>query len=190
MSPTSRRAFAVLVAVSVVLGGPDLVAAEGDAGGHGILPTVAKVVNFAVLVGILIYFLKGPVVRYLEDRATTVRRELVAAQTLRETAQAQLDAVQAKTAALPAELEALTARGRDELARERDRLTATTARERDKLLENTRREIDRLGRIARRDLVEHAADLAMARARTKIAAEITPDDRARLVDRYTAEVRS
>ena len=102
----------------------------------------------------------------------------------------QLDAVRAKTAALPAELEALSTRGRDELARERDRLTTTTAREREKLVENTRREIDRHARIARRDLVEHAADLALTRARAKIAAEITPDDHARLVDRYTAEVRT
>jgi F0F1-type ATP synthase membrane subunit b/b' len=63
-------------------------------------------------------------------------------------------------------------------------------REREKLLESTRREIELQSRVARRDLVEHAADLAMDLARTKIAAEITPDDQGRLVDRYAAEVRS
>jgi F0F1-type ATP synthase membrane subunit b/b' len=65
-----------------------------------------------------------------------------------------------------------------------------TAREREKLLENTRREIELLARVARRDLVEHAADLAMTLAQARIAHEMTPDDQARLVDRYTAEVRS
>ncbi len=180
----------MLTAGAVLLGGPELLAAADEAGSHSLLPTIAKVVNFALLVGILVYFLKAPIVRYLADRAETVRRDLVAAQTLRETAQAQLDAVRAKVAALPAELEAPAARGRDELARERDRLAATTGREREKLRDTTRREIERLSRVARRELVEHTADLAMARARARIAAEITPDDQARLVDRYMSEVRS
>jgi F-type H+-transporting ATPase subunit b len=190
MSPTSRRSLAVVIAGLLLLTAPDLIAAEDEAGGHGLLPTIAKLFNFGLLVGILVYFLKAPIVRYLADRTATVRRELVEAQTLRQTAQGQLGDVERRIAALPGELEALAARGRDELARERDRLAATTAREREKLVEHTRREIDRLGRIARRDLVEHAADRAMTLARAKIAAEITPDDQARLVDRYTAEVRS
>jgi len=190
MSPTSRRSLTVVIAGLVLLTGPDLLAAEGEAGGHGLLSTIAKLFNFAVLVGALVYFLKAPIVGYLAERTATVRRDLVAAQTLRETAQGQLDEVQQRIAALPRELEALAARGREELARERDRLKTLTAREREKLLENTRREIDRLGRIARRDLVEHAADRAMTLAHARIAAEITPDDQARLVDRYTAEVRS
>jgi F-type H+-transporting ATPase subunit b len=190
MSPTSRRGFAVVIAGLVLLGAPELWAADDEAAGHGLVQTIAKLFNFALLVGILVYFLKDPIVRYLADRTATVRRDLVAAQTLRERAQAQLDAVQTKIAALPAELEALATRGRDELARERDRLAAMTAREREKLLENTRREIELLARVARRDLVEHAADLAMTLAQARIAHEMTPDDQARLVDRYTAEVRS
>ncbi len=186
---SSRGGFAVVLTGLLLIGAPELAAAE-EGGDHGSLQTIAKLVNFAALVGILVYFLRAPITRYLADRTETVRRDLVAAETLRTTAQRQLADVEARLAALPGELQALAARGRDELARERERLKAGMLREREKLLESTRREIELQSRVARRDLLEHAADLAMDLARTKIAAEITADDQSRLVDRYAAEVRS
>jgi F-type H+-transporting ATPase subunit b len=186
---SSRRGLPVVITGLLLIGAPELAAAE-ESGGDGSLQTIAKLVNFAALVGILVYFLKAPITRYLADRADTVRRDLVAAETLRATAQTQLADVEARLQALPGELEALAARGRDELGRERERLKASMLRERDKLLESTRREIELQSRVARRDLTEHAADLAMDLARTKIAGEMTPEDQNRLVDRYAAEVRS
>ncbi len=189
LSQSSRRGVAVVIA-GLLLTAPDLLAADAEGGAHGSLQTIAKLFNFAVLVGALVYFLKAPIVRHLTARSDTIRRDLVAAETLRESAEAQLTAVQTKLAALPAELEAVRARGQDDLALERDRLTTTTAREREKVLESTRREIDLQARVARRDLVQHAADLAMDLARARIAAVITPEDQARLVDRYATEVRS
>ena len=189
---SSHRGLAVVIVGCLFAAAPDLAAAapQEHAGEPGSLQTIAKLVNFALLVGILVYFLTAPIVRYLGDRSDTVRRDLVAAESLRSTAQAQLADVEARLAALPAELDALAARGRDELGREQQRLKASMLRERDKLLESARREIELQSRVARRDLVEHAADLAMDLARTKIASEITPDDQARLVERYAAEVRS
>lgn len=191
MLPTSSRALPVAIAIVLMVAAPELVLAQEEAGEHhSLMPTIARVVNFAILVGILVYFLRAPITRYLGSRVETVRHDLVTAQQVRADAERQLADVQAKLAALPGELEALAARGRDDLARERERLQAATLRERDKLLEATRREIEFQTRIARRDLVEHAADLAMALARDRVAAEITPEDQARLVDRYAAEVRS
>jgi F-type H+-transporting ATPase subunit b len=158
--------------------------------GSGWLAVVAKIFNFAVLVGILTYFLKTPLTEYLTSRGEAIRRDLVEARTLRQSAESQLQSVRTQLAGLPAELEALTARGRDELAHEQVRLKETTAREREKLVERTRREIDLQTRMARRQLVEHTADLAIGLARARIEQQITPDDQTRLIDRYAAEVRS
>jgi F0F1-type ATP synthase membrane subunit b/b' len=156
----------------------------------GWMPTIAKVVNFAALVGILGYFLRAPLTHYLVDRHGAIRRDLSEAQAVRASAEAQLAAVRARLSELPAELAALEARGRTELAEERERMKAATAAEREKLLDRTRREIDLQFRVARRDLLEHTADLAMSRAKARIAQTITPDDQARLVARYAAEVHS
>ena len=157
---------------------------------HSILPTVAKVFNFALLVGILVYFLRTPIVQYLAARHTTIRRDLVDAKALSTQAEAQLTSVRARLAELPAELEALQARGAEELANERVRMKAATAGERDKLIERTRREIDVQFRVARRELIERTADLAIGLARTRIQQSITADDQSRLVERYAAEVRA
>jgi F-type H+-transporting ATPase subunit b len=156
----------------------------------GWLPTIAKVVNFAALAGLLAYFLRTPLSQYLVDRHGAIRRDLTEAQSVRAAAEAQLVTVRARLAELPDELRALEARGREELAHERERMKAATAAEREKLLERTRREVDLQFRVARRDLLEHTAGLAMSLARTRIAETITPDDQARLVDRYAAEVHS
>jgi F-type H+-transporting ATPase subunit b len=145
---------------------------------HGWMETGAKAVNFALLAGVLVYFLKGPTVQYLTGRRDTIRRDLLEARTLRETAQAELTRVRAELAALPAELDALRARGREELALERTRMKDAAAREREQVLERTRRGI------------EYTADLATRLARTHIENTMTPDDQARLLDRYTAGVRA
>jgi F0F1-type ATP synthase membrane subunit b/b' len=68
------------------------------------------------------------------------------------------------------------------------RIEAAAEAERQRLLEQTRREIDMRLRVARRELVEHAADLAVQVASTRIRQTITPDDQARLVDRYTTQL--
>lgn len=160
---------------------------EHDAGWT---PTIAKVVNFVALVGVLAYFLRNPLSQYLVDRHSTIRKDLADAQAVRASADAQLATVRARLAELPAELRALDARGREELAHERERMKAATAAEREKLLERTHREIDLQFRTARRALVEHTADLAMSLAKTRITHAITPDDQARLIERYATEVRS
>ena len=45
-------------------------------------------------------------------------------------------------------------------------------------------------RIAKRELTEHAADLAIGVARERIDSRITDDDQARLVDRYVSQVKT
>jgi F-type H+-transporting ATPase subunit b len=152
--------------------------------------TIAKAANFAMLAGVLVYFLRSTVVTYLNTRGETIRKDLVDAAALRTEAQEQLTGIQARLGTLPAEIEALKRRGQEDLAAERVRLAEATAREKERVLQHTRREIELQFRIARRQLLEHAADLSMTLARRRIERNITPADQARLVDRYAAEVRS
>jgi F-type H+-transporting ATPase subunit b len=152
------------------------------------MPTIAKVVNFSLLVGLLVYFLRRLVVEYFRARSETIGRDLVEAANLRRSAEARLDDVRTRAAALPGELETLRAHGREELAIERRRLAEATAREREKLVERVRREIEFQFQIARRELVEHTAALAMKLAAARVERDITPDDQLRLIDRYAAEV--
>lgn len=151
-------------------------------------PAIAKTFNFALLVGILVYYLRSPISGYLQGRRDTIRKDLTDAAALRSTAEKQLTDVRARLAQLPGELDALKRRGQEELAAEAVRMKDATAREREKLIDRTHREIDTQARVARRELVEHTAELAMKLARERVERDITPADQDRLIDRYASGV--
>jgi len=158
--------------------------------GESIWAQVGKLVNFAILLGTVVYFARKPLADYLATRRAQVRSDLVTAEEMKTSAAAQIADIDAKLQALPAELEALKARGQQEIAAEEQRIRQLAEAERARLLEQASREIEQRTRLARRELVEHAASLAVGVAQKKISAQITDADQARLVDRYVAEVKS
>ena len=79
--------------------------------GHDIVDMIARLFNFAVMAGTLVYFLKSPIAGYLRNRGIGIRSDLVKAAEMRATAAADLVAIDARMAALPAELDALRKTG-------------------------------------------------------------------------------
>jgi F-type H+-transporting ATPase subunit b len=156
---------------------------------HAVRDTIARLFNFAVLVGALTYFLKGPIAGYLAGRSAQIRQDLVTAAEMRKTATAALEEIHQKLAALPAELAALKVRGEEDVRAEKARIAQAGGVERERLLEQTRREIDMRLRMARRELTEYAAQLAVSVAQERIARTITPEDQLRLVDRYASQLQ-
>lgn len=153
------------------------------------MQTVAKLANFALLAGVLVYFLRSPVSAHLTSRAAQIRQDLVTAAEMRAAATAQMTDIERRLASLPAELDALRAQGAADVAAEQQRIAAAAEAERARLLEQTHREIATRLRIARRDLTAHAADLAVTVAEARIRRTITPDDQLRLVDRFTSQLK-
>jgi F-type H+-transporting ATPase subunit b len=157
--------------------------------GQTLVQTIAKLVNFAILGGVLVYFLKTPIGTYLATRDTQIRQDLVTAAELRSTAAAQLADIDRKLQALPAELEKLRVQGEQDVKAEQARIARAAADERERLMAQTHREIEARLRVAKRQLTEHAAELAIKIAEDRIKRTITPDDQLRLVDRYAAQLR-
>jgi F-type H+-transporting ATPase subunit b len=147
------------------------------------------VANFIIFVGVLYYFLNKPLKDYLATRSSTIRKDLVEAAALKSNATAQLAEIDRKLAALPGEIAALRTRGAEEITAEEQRIATAAAAERERLLEQTRREIDLQVRLAKKEILEHAADLSVQLATERIKKEVTPEDQARLVDRYLDQVK-
>ncbi len=162
--------------------------AAGDEEGW-VWPLVARLINFAILAGTLVYFLRTPFANYLKSRGDQIRRDLVDAQELRRTAEAQLAALDARLARLPGELEALRRQGAEEIAAEEARIRAAAETERDRLLDQARREIDVQVRIATQELRREAAELAVGVASERIKKSLTPETHLRLIDRYADQVK-
>ena len=184
--PRAWICAALTLAVLALTPSEVLAAAEGEH--EGIWSTVARLFNFAILVGVLDYYLRAPIQDYLRGRSTQIREALVTAAEMRRTATAQLEEIQRQLASLPAELDALRKRGAEDTAAEETRIAETAKAERARLLEQTRREIDMRLRIARRELTEHAAQLAVQVAEDCIRRNITSDDQLRLLDRYATQI--
>ncbi len=161
-----------------------------EAHGSPMLDMVARLVNFAVLAGTLVYFLRSPIKTYLGDRGRQIRAALVKADEMRASAAAQAAAIEQKMAALPGELDALRRQGAEEVAAEEARIRQAAEAERARLLDQARREIDAQLKLAERQLVAHTADLAVAVAAARVKSTITADDQARLVDRYLGRLAS
>ena len=163
---------------------------HGEEAGHGGLSGLLwPTANFIVLVGILYYYGRQPVTEYFASRKGQVRKDLVEAAELKAAATTQLAELEKKMHALPAEIEALRSRGAAEIAAEEQRIATAAAAERARLLDQTRREIDMQVRVAKRELVEHAADLAVQIAGQRIESGITQADHDRLVRRYLDQVK-
>ncbi len=150
--------------------------------------SLGKIFNFAVLAGVLVYYLRTPTTNYLASRKSQVRADLDTAEQMKTTAAAQIAELDAKLKALPAEIDALKARGRAEIQAEEQRIRELAAAEKTRLLDQATREIEQQLRLAHRDLVEHAATLAVSAAETRIKQQITDADQTRLVDRYLTQV--
>ncbi len=198
---TPRKLLLALMLAAAVVALPRAAAAQeppareaaGEAApestGSEIVGMIARLVNFGILAGVLVYFLKSPLAGYLAGRSDAIRRDLVNAAEMRRAAAAQIDEIDRRMQALPGELDALRAQGAQEIAGEEARIRATAAAERDRLIEQTRREIEWQVKVAERDLVSHAADLAVGVATERIKTNITDEDRQRLVDRYVQQLK-
>ena len=177
-------------------GGAQAADHAGAEGGHGeahsesIWVTLARLANFAVLAGILYLLGRKPLAAHLASRSAQIRKDLVDAAALRQTATARLADIEARLAALPAELAQMRERSAHELESERARIRAVAEAERDRLVDQARREIATQTRAARVSLREHAAALAVGVAEQRLRSTLTAAEQATLVDRYAAQVRN
>lgn len=198
----NRHVALILLLACLAIAGPVALAAQPEHGvaapaagqapeaehGNPWLQMSAKLVNFALFAGTLVYFLRSPLATYLSDRGTQIRSDLVKAADMKQSALAQLAQIDAKMAALPGELDALRKTGAQEVAAEEARIRQAAEAERARLIEHATRDIDWQLKIAERDLQKHAGGLAVDLATKRVKATITDADQIRLVDRYVAQV--
>jgi F0F1-type ATP synthase membrane subunit b/b' len=149
---------------------------------------VARLFNFALLAGGLVYLLRSPLMAYLEQRGVHVRSELTKAAELRAEAGSQLALIDTRMKALPDEIETLKRRGAEEIAAEEARIHALADSDRQRLLDQAKRGIETELRVAERDLKKRAGERAVAVATERVKRTINEHDQARLVDRYVTQV--
>jgi F-type H+-transporting ATPase subunit b len=157
---------------------------EGEAHGGGGVPwgEIAKqAVNFAILVGVLVYFLRKPLSAFLKERAELMRKSIDDAANARAEAVRRLEAVDARLSKLSDEIAALNARMDAEAAAEAKSLHDAASSE----IERIRRQAEFAGeqevKKAKAELQQEAAALSARAAEELVRKSLSPEDQARLV---------
>ena len=153
-----------------------------------LLPTIAKLVNLLLFVGVMVYFLRRPIIGAFRGRQESIRHELTRAEEERAAAEARLEEVEGRLARLGTEVEAIRANAQREAAAERARVERATEAEIKKLREQARREIESAAKTARAELRTFTAEQSVKLAEEMIRRDIRPEDDANLAREYVEEL--
>jgi len=150
--------------------------------------TIAKLVNLLLFVGLMVYFLRRPIIGAFRGRQESIRSELMHAEQERAAAEARLKEVEGRLARLDTEIEAIKANAQREAAEERARVERATEAEIKKIREQARREIESAAKAARAELRTYTAEQSVKLAEELIRRDIRPEDDAHLAREYVEEL--
>jgi F-type H+-transporting ATPase subunit b len=153
------------------------------------LPTwIWKVANMLLFIGLLAYFLGGPIKRGLAERHQSIQAAADEARRRRQKADQIATDIQARLTLLEEEIKNIHERAQQEGERQRRELIAAAEVEAQKILAQARAEVDNRLKNARHELTEYAGELASERAEQILRERITPDDQDKLFKESLHEV--
>jgi len=149
-----------------------------------------QLANLALFLGVLLYFVARPLAAMFRQRQLDVEKRLSEAKELRDEAAQLGEQVKERMSRLDSEIEEIRARGHAEGETERTALSERADREVERVRREAEQEISRRLASAKAELRKTAADLTAGVAHDMLAAQITEDDRRRLLEESVARLAS
>jgi F-type H+-transporting ATPase subunit b len=195
MKKTSTKLMPTLIKLTVLSGLvflPVVVFAAGG-GGHADSSVIIKdfayrCFNFALMVGLLAYFVTKPIRKGLKGRTEEIEKSLADAQVSKEAAEAKHLEYSEKLAKATDEIAGITDAIRREGELERDKIIAAAKDMAVKIEQEAENKASGVVAKARIELREEAARLAVELAEDMLRKQVSADDQKRLVDEYMQKV--
>jgi F-type H+-transporting ATPase subunit b len=168
--------------------------ASASEGGHGsehytfVADWLPLLVNFAIIVGLLVYFLRKPVRDMFRNRTETIAKAMDESKDARERAVAALADMERKMREMEAETRALVAEAQARGEKDRQALVEDGKRIAKEIQEQVRTGTDIEVQKAKAGLAAEAAVLAVDLAEGKIKSSIGKQDHERIVKEYISKV--
>jgi F-type H+-transporting ATPase subunit b len=159
----------------------------------GIPGWILKLVNMLLFLGVLGWFLGGPIKKALIDRRVQIQADAEEAKARRAKADQLATDIQARLTQIENDVRGIQERAQAEGEKQKRELIAAAEAEAQKILQSARNEVDNRLKRARHELTEYAGELATQRAEQILREKVTDNDRERLFDesvREVAEARS
>ncbi len=149
---------------------------------------IFKLVNMILFVGVLWYFLAGPIKKGLADRHQKIRGEAEEARARRAKADQLASDIEARLKQIESDVRSIRERAEADGERQKRELIAAAEAEAQKILQAARHEVDNRVKHARQELTEYAGQLAADRAEQLLRENITDEDRRKLFADSVREV--
>ena len=174
------------LAASLCVAAVAFAAEEGGAhhGGGVHIPwgeIIKQAINFLILAGVLVYFLRKPFSSFLKERSELLRKSIDDAAKARAEAAEKLAAVETRTAKLADEIAALNAKMDVEAAAEARKLQETAAVEISRIRAQSEFTGEQEVKKAREELRREASALSAHAAEELVRKTLSPEDQERLV---------
>jgi len=175
-----------LLAGSLFAAAVGFAAEEGGAhhGGGVHIPwgeIVKQAINFAILAGVLVYFLRKPFSSFLKERSDLLRKSIDDAAKARADAAEKLAVIETRTANLADKISEMNAKMDVEAAAEARRLQETAAVEISRIRAQSKFTGEQEVKKAREELRREASLLSAAAAEELVRKTLSPEDQERLV---------
>jgi len=162
-------------------------AAEAGGAQHGVgvhIPwgeILKQAINFLLLAGVLVYFLRKPVSSFLKERSDLLRKAIDDAAKARAEAAEKLAAIETRTGKLADEIAGMNAKMDVEAAAEARRLQETVAAEIARIRAQSEFTGEQEVKKAREELRREASLLTARAAEELVRKSLSPEDQERLV---------
>ena len=180
------------ILLALLIATPSAVLAAGG-GGHGDSGVILKdflyrCFNFALMVGVLVYFVNKPIRKGLKERSAGIEKTLAEAEAAKQAAEAKHREYTEKLAKATEEIAGITASIRHEGELERDKIVAAAKEMAAKIEREAENKAAGVVAKARTELREEASRLAVELAEDMLKKQVSADDQKRLVDEYMQKV--
>lgn len=182
-----------LLSLQLVLAAAAFASGGGEGAHHVDSGTLIKdfiyrIIDFALVFGVVIYFVRKPFKNGLANRSKNIEAALAEAKRIKDDAEAKFAEYDRKLAKADQEVEALAKSIKEEALLERDRILAEANTLATRIREEAGRTADQEIARARAVLQQEAAATALRLAEELLEKTLTKEDQARLIDDYVQKV--
>jgi len=184
---TRNRPFLLAVSILFVLLFAVVGASAAEEGGNAATERATEIfkwINFAIVVGVMVWVFGKLLPPIFQKRAEAVSSAITNATSARAAADAQLRDAETRLTNLQKEVAELRALAEKEAAAEVERLRAATQSDAQRIAAAAKAEIEAAERAARLELKALAANLAVDGAETLLAKQLTPKAQESLISNF------
>ncbi|MBF0199861.1 MAG: ATP synthase F0 subunit B [Desulfamplus sp.] len=188
-----KKSFMVTLPAILLISLGFACAAFAASGGHDgpkgwVVTDTYKVLNFAVLAGVLFYIARKPVAAFFSSRIKGIKDELADLEQKKEAARQSLAEYESKLAKLAAESEEMVQEYIRQGEESKKRILAEAEAQAEKLQESAKRNIEYEFKAAKSGLQREIVEKALEQAEILVRESISVQDQDHLVDEYLRKV--